>query len=207
MMSDPRKKTGRFAVLLNDVRECKVAKRCPALNIRQFYFEPNEFTISSWKEKRLFGKGIDHRVVFVCESPGPSAIEGPIENVEPCFYDSPRDRRFEEARRQYGLENCYITNTVKCGVRQGAQHAQSEVEACRKFLVREIDLIRPQVIVGVGGNAHRTLRVDTLRHMGTPPVLFQVTHYSSRRDPWQSWDAEFPELLQLLARLRPRWEW
>jgi uracil-DNA glycosylase family 4 len=208
MTSDPRKKTGRFALLMNDIIECKAAKRCPLLKIRQFYCEPNPFTISRWKsEKGLFAEAIDHRVVFVCESPGPSANSAPSENVEPCFYGSPRDGRFEKARRKYGLENCYITNTVKCGVRFGARHSPTEVEACRDFLVREIDLIRPQVLVGVGGNAYRTLRTDTLEYIGTPPVLFQITHYSSRRNPWEFWDLEFPELLRLLARLRPLGEW
>lgn len=207
MISDPREKNGQFAVLMNDILKCKIAKRCPSLGIRQFYFEPNPSTISSWKKKNLFAEGIDHRVVFVCESPGPSADKAPIESVEPCFYSSPRDDRFEKARRKYGLENCYITNTVKCGVRHGAKHTQSEVDSCSGFLVREIDLIRPQIVVGVGGNAYRTIRTDTMSRIGTPPIVFQITHYSSRRNPWESWDAEFSELFRLLSRLRPDKEW
>jgi uracil-DNA glycosylase family 4 len=204
---DPRKKNGQFAVLMNDILKCKTGKRCPSLGIRQFYFEPNPSTISDWKKRNLFVGAIDHRVVFVCESPGPSADKAPIGSVETCFYHSPRDDRFEKARRKYGLENCYITNTVKCGVRRGAKHTQSEVESCRGFLVREIDLIRPEIIVGVGGNAYRTIRTDTMSHLGTPPIVFQITHYSSRRNPWESWDTEFPELLRLLSKLRPAEEW
>ena len=57
MISYPRKKTGRFAVLMNDILGCKIAKRCPSLKIRQFYFEPNPFTISAWKKKSLFEEG------------------------------------------------------------------------------------------------------------------------------------------------------
>lgn len=206
-MSDPRRKTGGFEVLLNDVRACKTAKTCPALNIRQFYFEPNRFTFSLWKHKGIFLEGIDHRVVFVCESPGSSAVERGAEDIEPCFHSSPRDRRFQEARQKYGLENCYITNTVKCGVRRGAQHTRFEIETCSRFLVREIDLLKPQVLVGIGGNAYRTLRSDTLTRLDVAPILFQMTHYSSRRNPWQFWDKEFPELLRLLTQLRPRGEW
>jgi uracil-DNA glycosylase family 4 len=201
--SDPRKRNGQFAVLMNDILKCKSAKRCPSLGIRQFYFEPNPSTVSDWKKKNLFAEAIDHRVVSVCESPGPSADKAPIASVEPCFYSSPRDDRFEKARRKYGLENCYITNTVKCGVRRGTKHTQSEVESCRCFLVREIDLIRPQIVVGVGGNAYRTIRTDTMSRIGTPPTVFQITHYSSRRNPWESWDVEFPELLRLLSSFHP----
>ena len=201
MNNDPRNKTGPFARLMNDIRQCKNAKTCPKLKTRQYYFEPNSFTISDWKRKDLFQKTIDRRVVFVCESPGPSAPRTRSERVEPCFYSSPRDERFEKARREYGLENCYITNTVKCGVRSGSKHNQSEIEACRGFLLREIEFINPQVLVGVGANAYRTLRTDTLAHIKNPPVLFQITHYSSRRNPHKSWESEFPELLRLLSKL------
>lgn len=204
---DPRKKNGQFAALMDDILKCKKARRCPSLDIRQYYFEPNPSTIADWKIKNLFVEGIDRRVVFVCESPGSSAHKAPIGSVETCFYQSPRDKRFEEARCKYDLQNCYITNTVKCGVRQGAKHTQSEVEACRSFLVREIDLIRPQVVVGVGNNAYHTIRTDTVSYLEAPPIVFQITHYSSRRNPWESWDAEFPELRRLLSRLRPVEEW
>ncbi|MDD5153704.1 MAG: uracil-DNA glycosylase family protein [Desulfovibrionales bacterium] len=150
---------------------------------------------------------IDYRLMFICESPGPSAEENNEEDFEPCFYGSTRDRRFLDVRKKYDLANCYITNTVKCGVRRGGMHSQSEVEACREFLVREINLIAPMIIVGVGGNACRTLRTDVLKHLKTAPILFQITHYSSRRNPWDAWDNEFPELLRLLSRLRPREDW
>jgi hypothetical protein len=201
MLSDPRKKTDLFACLLDDIRQCKAAKTCPNLKIRQYYFEPNPFTISAWKQKNLYKKDIDRRLIFVCESPGPSAPKNSLKSIEPCFFSSPRDARFEETRRKYGFENCYITNTVKCGVRFSSKHNQSEVVACRGFLVREIEFINPQVLVGVGANAYRTLRTDTLAHIKNPPVLFQVTHYSSRRNPHKSWESEFQELLRLLSKL------
>jgi uracil-DNA glycosylase family 4 len=110
-------------------------------------------------------------------------------------------------REDYALANCYVTNTVKCGVRRGGQHTPAELEACRGLLVRELDLIQPQVVVAVGENAHHTLRTAVLPHVRFPPLLFQITHYPSRRNVRECWDREFPELLRLLARLRPRSEW
>lgn len=200
---DPRANKGPFSKLYDEIKACKTAKTCPALRTRQFYFEPNKFTALSWKDNALFTGRINYRVMFVCESPGPSAMEGKANDIEPCFYFSSRDHRFQEARSKYGLGSCYITNTVKCGVRRGTQHTMSEVEKCRRFLLREIDLIDPQVIVGVGGNAYRTLRKEVLGQMKNPPILYQITHYSSRRNPRKSWDKEFPDLNRLLATLRP----
>jgi hypothetical protein len=76
-----------------------------------------------------------------------------------------------------------------------------------KFLEQEIILIEPLLIVGVGTNAFQSLRRFVVDILEVPPVLFQVTHYSSRRNPWDDWGKEFPELLRLLSRLRPRRDW
>lgn len=205
MVPDPRRKTGPFESLFKKIQACKSMNVCPTLRTKQFFYEPNGYTAPSWKEKGVFREGIDHRVMFVCESPGPSASEGNPATPERCWSITPRDRRFQEAREKYGLGSCYITNTVKCGVRRGSQHAPSEVEACRGFLIREINLIAPQIIVAVGNNAERTLREHVLPHLLThPPRLFRITHYSCRRNVWKSWDKEFPELVTLLDRFRPR---
>lgn len=201
---DPRRKTGPFAALYKDISKCKASKKCSELDYRHFYFEPNPFTFPSWKNKGLFVNGITNRVMFVCESPGPSAVEVDDTSTEPCFYSSPRDRRFQEVRSKYHLEDCYITNTVKCGDRKGYRHTGSEIENCRPFLVREIDLIKPQVIVGVGNNAYWTLRTEILQYLEDPPEVFLIRHYSFRGDPWKDWDKQFPELLRLLKRLRPK---
>lgn len=206
-LPDPRSKAGPFELLFRDIQNCKADRTCPSLKTRQFYFEPNSRTAPFWKESGCFSEHIDYRLMFICESPGPSAEEGNAEDLKPCFYGSPRDLRFQKVRQKYGLVNCYITNTVKCGVRRGGKHSRAEVEACRKFLVRETNLVEPMIIVGVGGNAFRTVRTEVLGHLKTAPILFQITHYSSRRNPWDAWDNEFPELLRLLARLRPREEW
>jgi uracil-DNA glycosylase family 4 len=204
---DPRSKTGPFERLLKEIQSCKAHATCPLLNTRQFFYEPNSRTASFWKERGCFSGDMDSRLMFICESPGPSAEQGDPEDLRPCFSGSPRDLRFQKAREKYDLANCYITNTVKCGVRQGLTHSRAEVENCRTFLVREINLLEPMVIVGVGGNAFRTLRAQVLGLVKTAPILFQITHYSSRRNPWDAWDNEFPELLRLLTRLRPRQEW
>jgi hypothetical protein len=60
------------------------------------------------------------------------------------------------------------------------------------------------IAAGVGGNAMYALRTRVVPSMKLPPVLFQITHYAARRDPWEAWNREFPELMRLLSRLRPR---
>lgn len=174
-LPDPRSKTGPFEDLLKDIQECKKADiNCPSLKTRQFYFEPNSVTAPDWKKVGCFSEPIDYRVMFICESSGGSAREGNPEDPERCFYGSLRDRRFLEVRQNNKLANCYITNTVKCGVRRGGKHSRTEVEACREFLVREIDIIKPMIIVGVGENAFQTLRTEVLGRLKQPtPSYFR----------------------------------
>jgi uracil-DNA glycosylase family 4 len=116
-----------------------------------------------------------------------------------CSAQTHRDERFQKIREEYGLASCMITNTVKCGVRDEKlrRHPDNEVTACAGFLIRELDLIRPQVAVGVGDNAYRTLRLHIAPHV-RQPRLFKITHYAARRNVFKAWEQEFPELLRLL---------
>jgi len=187
-----------FNSLLNKIRVCKIAETCPGLNIRQFYFEPNKFTLSLWRERGSFLKSIDSRIVFVCESPGPSAEVRNTNFIECCFYNSFRDYRFWEACQKYNFGDCYVTNIVKCGVRRGLRHTKLEIQNCRKFLIQEIDLIKPKILVAVGGNAFQILSTDILPYLKFPSILFRITHFSCHRNPWEFWNKEFQELLRLV---------
>jgi hypothetical protein len=204
---DPRAPASPFGKLMAQIHECKEARTCPRLTSRRYYFEPNPATVAEWQAAGLYLADIDHRVVFVCESPGPQF--GSVNNATPsrCWAKTPQDERFRQAREKHGFADSYITNSVKCGVRTRGRHADAEVTACRGFLAQELQLLAPLVAVGMGGNAYRTLRLAVLPLLDCPPVIFEVTHYSARGDVWSRWESEFAELNRLLTRLRPRTEW
>ncbi len=204
---DPRNPGGPFGELMADIRSCKERRTCPSLKSRRYYFEPNPVSAAEWRALHLYSGPIDRRVVFVCESPGPQFASEDQADPARCWAKTGRDRRFKIARERYGFISCYLTNTVKCGVRSGSRHCDSEVTACRGFLVRELQLLKPIVAVGVGRNAYRTLREATLPFLDLPPTIFEVTHYSARGDVWPRWEQEFTELRRLLSRLKPRAEW
>jgi uracil-DNA glycosylase family 4 len=54
-------------------------------------------------------------------------------------------------------EQVYIANVVKCRPPGNRDPQPDEVAACRGFLDRQIDLVRPQVIVALGKTAAQTL--------------------------------------------------
>ncbi len=54
-------------------------------------------------------------------------------------------------------EAVYICNVVKCRPPQNRKPAQDEIEACIGYLHRQLEIIRPAVILAMGGTAAETL--------------------------------------------------
>jgi DNA polymerase len=54
-------------------------------------------------------------------------------------------------------EDVYIANAVKCRPPQNRKPLPDELLACRKYLERQIDLVRPRVLVALGATAAETL--------------------------------------------------
>ena len=138
--TDPRDRNGPFQVLMTEIRACKATRRCPSLTSRSYYFEPNPATAAQWSASGLYTEPIDRRAMFVCESPGPQfRAENEVEPSR-CWTKPRQDARFARAREAYGFLGCYLTNSVKCGVRLGSRHTGEELASCRGFLLRELEL-------------------------------------------------------------------
>ena len=58
---------------------------------------------------------------------------------------------------QLKREDVYIANVVKCRPPENRNPEPDEVAACEPFLKKQIDLIRPKIIVGLGKFAVQTL--------------------------------------------------
>ncbi len=54
-------------------------------------------------------------------------------------------------------EEVYITNIVKCRPPRNRDPREEEVSACLPYLIKQIRLIRPKIIVALGRHAGRTL--------------------------------------------------
>jgi DNA polymerase len=119
----------------------------------------------------VFGEGDpDARIVFVGEGPG----ETEDQMGRPFVGRS--GEKLNEMIRAMGLtrDQVYIANIVKCRPPQNREPAPDEVATCTPFLERQIEIIRPKVIVTLGRPALQF-------------ILGKKISISRMRGQWLSW--------------------
>jgi len=140
----------------------------------------------------VFGAGDPHaRVMLVGEQPGDE------EDRKGLPFVGPAGRLLDRALEAAGVARgrLYVTNAVKHfkwqlrGKRRlHKTPAQREVEACHQWLEREIEIVKPQVIVALGATAahaviSRDFKVSTMRgqFVDSPlaPHVFATFHPSA----------------------------
>ena len=109
----------------------------------------------------VFGAGDPHaRVMLVGEQPGDE------EDKKGLPFVGPAGRLLDRALETAGVdrEHLYVTNAVKHfkwqlrGKRRlHKTPAQREIDACHQWLEREIELVKPHVIVALGATAARAV--------------------------------------------------
>jgi uracil-DNA glycosylase family 4 len=102
----------------------------------------------------VFGSGnADADLMFVGEAPGAD------EDIQGIPFVGRAGQLLTKIIEAIGLgrDDVYIANVIKCRPPQNRNPEQDEVDTCEPFLFRQIDIIRPKVIVALGTFAARTL--------------------------------------------------
>lgn len=86
------------------------------------------------------------RIMFIGEGPGYH------EDAQGLPFVGPAGQFLNELLGTIGLkrEDVFITNVVKCRPPENRDPQPEEIEACRKYLDRQIELIDPELIVTLG---------------------------------------------------------
>ncbi len=126
----------------------------------------------------VFGEGpLNPKILFVGEQPGDQ------EDLAGRPFVGPAGQLFDAALEEAGIDRAttYVTNAVKHFkfVARGKKRIHSkpdsgEIEACRWWLERERELIRPPLTVALGATAARSLlgkTVTILKFRGAPLTL------------------------------------
>jgi DNA polymerase len=97
-------------------------------------------------------------------------------------------------------DDVYITNIVKCSPPGSRTPEPDEIEACRPFVERQVEIIGPKVIVCLGQVAVNallrnnapisSLRGSFLEFRGIPvmPTFHPAYLLRNRKDKWLTWD-------------------
>ena len=89
---------------------------------------------------------MDAQIVFIGEGPGET------EDQTGRPFVGRAGQKLDEMIAAMGLrrEQVYICNVVKCRPPENRQPLTDEVEACTQYLVKQLEIIRPKVIVTLG---------------------------------------------------------
>ncbi len=106
------------------------------------------------RQNLVFGVGNPHaRLVFVGEGPGADEDA----KGEPFVGDAGKMLNRIITAMGITREDVYICNVVKCRPPGNRDPEADEISACSPFLLRQIQSIKPEVIVGLGKFASQTL--------------------------------------------------
>jgi DNA polymerase len=124
------------------------------LKIREDLGECTRCKLHSTRHKIVFGDGNPKaKLVFVGEGPGAD------EDAQGLPFVGRAGKLLTQMIEAMGLQrqDVYICNVVKCRPPGNRQPEEDEVRTCSPFLLRQIDVIAPQVIVCLGAVAAKTL--------------------------------------------------
>ncbi len=109
-------------------------------------------------------------------------------------------------------EDTYICNIVKCRPPGNRDPEKDEIEACKPFLIKQINAIQPKVLVALGKPSASTLlgrNVAITKERGTwhefqgiPLMLTFHPAYLLRAYTLENRQAVFSDMKQVLARLK-----
>jgi DNA polymerase len=106
------------------------------------------------RKQIVFGVGNPNAdLMFVGEAPGRD------EDIQGVPFVGRAGQKLTQIIEAIGLkrEDVYIANVIKCRPPENRNPEPDEVEACEQFLFRQVDVIKPKVIVALGTFAARSL--------------------------------------------------
>ena len=164
------------------VKACQRCKLCPT------------------RTQTVFGIGVENASLMVVGE-GPGADEDA--QGEP--FVGRAGKLLDEMLKSIGRsrkDNVFIANVVKCRPPGNRDPEPDEAEACRPFLERQIELVKPKIIVALGRiAAQRLLQTDEplsklrgpIHHYGPEKTPLFITYHPayllrSPREKAKSWD-------------------
>lgn len=168
-MNSSRKETGLFLKALKEegieeiyVPPRKAAVQAAAGNSADAWAQLREQTqvctlcheLAATRKSVVFGSGsAQAKLMFIGEAPGYE------EDLQGLPFVGQAGQLLTKIIESIGLkrEEVFIANTLKCRPPGNRQPQPEEIQNCRPYLLKQIELIRPRIICALGAFAARTV--------------------------------------------------
>jgi uracil-DNA glycosylase len=193
-----------------DLRRPGVANKESAMTLlREEIGDCRRCKLSQKRTHIVFGEGNPGaRLIFIGEGPGRE------EDIQARPFVGEAGMLLTRLIEKMGLkrEEVYIANIVKCRPPMNRDPEKDEIEQCREFLERQIDIIRPEIIMSLGRIAASTLmgneklKISSIRgkifdYRGIPmiPTFHPAYLMRNPKDKWLTWN-DAQKVLERLER-------
>jgi uracil-DNA glycosylase family 4 len=192
--ASPDERRTRLALLAEEVRSCT---RC---------------VLHQTRRKTVFSRGDPFaELIFVGEGPGGE------EDVQGLPFVGPAGQLLDRmiAAMGYQRDEVYIANIVKCRPPNNRKPEPDEMASCMPYLVEQLGLVKPKVIVALGATAVQgmcgtTTGITRLRgtwksYKGAIPIMptfhpaYLLRNPAAKREVW----ADLQEVMKLLGKAPP----
>ncbi|NWF66959.1 MAG: uracil-DNA glycosylase [Campylobacterales bacterium] len=114
--------------------------------------------LSKYRKNIVFGEGNrDAKIMFIGEGPG--AVE---DEIGKPFVGRAGQLLTDMIHNVLGIkrEEVYIANIVKCRPPNNRVPTESEAECCMPYLLKQMEIVNPTLVVALGATAYRYLTHD-----------------------------------------------
>jgi uracil-DNA glycosylase family 4 len=169
--------------------------------------------LSQGRKNIVFGEGkADARLIFIGEGPGREEdIQGRPFVGEAGALLTKLIEKMHVGEKNLTRGDVYIANIVKCRPPMNRDPEEDEIASCRGFVERQIEIIRPGIIVTLGRIALQTLlkrpdlritaaRGNFFEYEGIPvmPTFHPAYLLRNPKDKWLTW-SDAQKVMERLA--------
>ncbi|MDD3775819.1 MAG: uracil-DNA glycosylase [Sulfurovaceae bacterium] len=132
--------------------------------------------LSKYRKNVVFGEGnTNAKILFVGEAPGGSEDESgkPFVGRSGDMLDKIITNVINISK-----EDIFITNIVKCHPPKNREPNSIEAHTCLPFLYRQIKLIKPKIVVALGGTAYHYLTGDETKMSKIRGIAIEKDDYT-----------------------------
>jgi len=166
-------------------------------SVRDWIGDCQRCKLASGRRTIVFGQGSpDARLMFVGEAPGAE------EDEQGLAFVGRAGQLLTKIIEAMGLrrEDVFIANIIKCRPPQNRNPEPDEIMSCQPFLEKQIEIIRPKVIVGLGKFAGQWLlktaepisrirgrlgSYNGIRVLSTYHPAFLLRNPSAKKEVWE----------------------